>query len=128
MMIVLSRTGILYIVILTFVYLPSAAQISLSKYEIGAKAGAFIYQGDLTPSDLGSYNTMRPQFGIFASYLISRSFAVRLNFDAGSLHGDDAKYASPSWRRDRNFKFSSPVFELSGQLVWDVLGRNYNRP
>ncbi|MES1223838.1 MAG: hypothetical protein ABUT20_50550, partial [Bacteroidota bacterium] len=42
--------------------------------------------------------------------------------------GDDAKYASPSWRRDRNFKFSSPVFELSGQLVWDVLGRNYNRP
>jgi Domain of unknown function (DUF6089) len=128
MMNALSHTGILVFVLLSVGDLRVSAQINLSKYEIGAKAGVFVYQGDLTPSDAGSYKTLRPQFGIFASRLLSRSFSFRLNFDAGSLKGDDSKYASPAWRRDRNFKFSSPVYELSGQFVWDVLGRNYSRP
>ena len=127
-MIVLSHPRVLLFVLLFVACLPAFAQMNLSKYEVGAKAGVFIYQGDLTPSDLGSYETLRPQFGIFASRLLSRSFSARLNFDAGSLKGDDSKYASPAWRRDRNFKFSSPVYELSAQLVWDVLGRNYKRP
>src|SRR6185436_7058640 len=60
--------------------------------------------------------------------LLNRSFSVRLNFDAGSIKGDDSRYSSPAWRQERNFKFSSPVYELSAQLVWDILGRNYTRP
>ena len=112
----------------TICFISASAQINTSKYEIGVKAGTFIYQGDLTPSDAGSYKTLRPQSGIFASRLLSSSFAVRINFDAGSVHGDDAKYSHPSWRQDRNFRFSSPIYELSAQLILDVLGRNYNRP
>lgn len=125
---VLSQPRILFFVLLSVGYRPATAQINLSKYEMGIKAGVFIYQGDLAPSDAGSNKTLRPQFGIFASRLLSRSFAFRLNFDAGSLKGDDSKYESPAWRQDRNFKFSSPVFELSAQVVWDILGRNYSRP
>lgn len=112
----------------TVCFISASAQINTSKYEIGLKAGIFIYQGDLTPSDVGSYKTIRPQFGIFANRLLSQSFAIRINFDAGSVHGDDAKYNHPSWRRDRSFRFSSPVYELSAQLVLDILGRNYDRP
>jgi len=127
-MIVLSRARISVFVLLTIAFLPVAAQISVSKYELGVKSGAFIYQGDLAPSDAGSYKTPRPQFGLFASRLLNRSFSVRLNFDAGSIKGDDSRYSSTAWRQDRNFKFSSPVYELSAQLVWDILGRNYTRP
>jgi len=127
-MIVLSRARISLLVSLTIGWLPVAAQITISKYEIGFKAGTFIYQGDLAPSDAGSIKTLRPQFGIFASRLLSSSFAARLNFDAGSIKGDDSKYSSPAWRQERNFRFTSPVYELSGQLVWDILGRNYVRP
>jgi len=127
-MIVVSHTRSCVFVLLSFCYLSGSAQINTSKYEIGIKAGTFIYQGDLVPSDAGSYKTVRPQFGIFASRLLSSSFAFRLNFDAGSVSGDDAKYSHPSWRQDRNFRFSSPIYELSAQLVWDILARNYNRP
>ena len=127
-MIVISRARISLFVLLTIGSLPLSAQIRYSKYELGLKAGVFIYQGDLAPSDAGSYKTLRPQFGLFASRLLSRSFSARLNFDAGSIKGDDSRYSSPAWRRDRNFKFNSPVYELSAQLVWDILGRNYNRP
>ena len=126
-MIVLSHTRLLLFIILATGFLAASAQVSIPKYEIGIKAGAFIYQGDLTPSDAGSYKTLRPQFGIFASRLLSPSFSFRLNFDAGSINGDDSKYSHPSYRQDRNFRFSSPLYELSAQLVWDVLGKNYNR-
>jgi hypothetical protein len=125
---VLSCKGLLFFSTLSITCLHSSAQITVSKYEIGAKAGVFVYQGDLAPSDAGSYKTLRPQFGLFVSRLLSSSFAVRLNFDAGSVHGDDGKYSSPWWRRDRNFRFTSPVYELTAQLVLDLLGRNYDRP
>src|SRR5205085_6911001 len=42
--------------------------------------------------------------------------------------GDDAKYSNPSWRQERNFRFISPVYEFSAQLVLDIMGRNYDRP
>jgi opacity protein-like surface antigen len=128
MMNALPHTRILYFVLLLVITLPACAQINVSNYEAGLNAGTFIYQGDLTPSRLGSYRTLRPQVGIFGSRLLSSHFSFRLNFDAGSLSGDESKFASPAWRRDRNFKFSSPLYELSGQLVWDLLGRNYSRP
>jgi opacity protein-like surface antigen len=127
-MIILSRTRFLLIVVLTVSFLQASAQFTVSKYEVGVKGGVFVYQGDLAPSDAGSYKTLRPQFGVFVSRLLSSSFAARLNFDAGSLKGDDSKYSSPWWRQDRNFRFTSPLYELSAQLVWDVFARNYNRP
>lgn len=127
-MILLSYTRPLLFVTATICFLSATSQINTSRYEVGIKAGTFIYQGDLVPSDAGSYKTIRPQFGIFVSRLLSQSFAVRLNFDAGSLHGDDAKYDHPAWRQDRNFRFSSPVYELSAQLVLDIPGRNFKRP
>jgi len=115
---IVSFARLLLLTVLSVSFFDSFAQFTVSKYEIGVKGGVFVYQGDLAPSDAGSYKTIRPQFGVFVSRLLSPSFAVRLNFDAGSLKGDDAKYSSPSWRQDRNFRFTSPVYELSAQLYW----------
>ncbi|MGC4037648.1 MAG: DUF6089 family protein [Chitinophagaceae bacterium] len=121
-------TRILSLAIILFFVSKLSAQFTVSKYEVGIKAGTFIYQGDLTPSVAGSYQTIQPQFGIFVSRLLSSSFALQFNFDAASLKGDDSKYASPWWRQSRNFRFNTPVYELSARLNWDLFARNYQRP
>jgi opacity protein-like surface antigen len=100
------------------------AQINWSKYEIGAQAGIMVYQGDLTPSAAGSFKTLKPQLGIFASRILSNSFAARASLVFGGVKGDDARYDKPAWRKERSFNFSSSVTEFSGMLVWNILGKN----
>lgn len=96
------------------------------KYEFGINLGFTVYQGDLTPEQLGSFKTQKLAIGLQAAKLLSPSFSVRATFLRGKLKGDDALYASPEFRQQRNFNFSSPVTEFTGQLVWNPLGRNYS--
>jgi hypothetical protein len=105
--------------------LSSNAQLNIPKYEIGATIGGYVYQGDLTPSSVGSVETTRPGFNLHASRLLNRSFSVRANLSVGQLRGDDAVYTHPEYRQHRNFNFSTPVVELSAWLVWNPLGKNY---
>ncbi len=97
------------------------AQIDLSKYEVGVSGGLMVYQGDLTPEKIGAYKTMKPQFAFHVYRIMSPSFSLRFNFNRGKLYGDDAKYATPDWRRQRNFNFTTPVTELSLQGVWNIM-------
>ncbi len=110
--------------IISFFYLQATAQDYITKYEIGAAIGVFIYQGDLTPRRLGSFETMRFGAILHGSKVMSRSFMVRANLAIGRLSGDDAKYDNPEFRKQRSFNFSSLVIELSGLLVWNPLGKN----
>lgn len=100
------------------------AQFYTHRYEAGLSGGSFIYQGDLTPSDVGSYQTMMPNIGFFAARILNRSFSLRANFTFGRLKGNDALYEKPEYRRQRNFNFTTPVTELSGVLVWNMLAKN----
>jgi hypothetical protein len=93
-----------------------------TKYELGLNAGAIVYQGDLTPHLLGDLKTTRPALSIYVSRNISSHFAVRLGITTGKLTGDDSKYEKPTWREERNYFFSSPLTELSGQVTWNVRG------
>src|SRR4030095_7803387 len=106
----------------------ASAQPDLSKFEIGINASAFIYQGDLTPEQLGSYRTLKPGFSIYINRLLTPMWSLRTNFAVGKLKGDDAKYPSPEYRQQRNFYFTSPVFEISELIVADVLKNNLARP
>jgi Outer membrane protein beta-barrel domain len=105
--------------------LTAYAQTNVPKYEFGANLGFLVYQGDLTPEKLGSFKTQKLALGLHAGKILSSSFSVRANLAFGKLKGDDAKYANPEFRQQRNFNFTSPVFEVSGQLVWNPLNRNY---
>ncbi|HMD00161.1 MAG TPA: DUF6089 family protein [Ferruginibacter sp.] len=104
----------------------SDAQPDLSKWQVGVNVGAFIYQGDLTPSQFGSYKTWKPGFGLYVSRIVSPSFILRTNLAFGKLKGDDAKYDQPAWRQQRNFNFTSPVTELSELIVWNIFKNNSN--
>src|SRR5688500_8496083 len=71
----------------------------IPKYEIGVHFGAFIYQGDLTPYDLGAFNTMKPGFGFSATRNLNSLYGVRFQLMRGWLKGDDAEYENPAWRQ-----------------------------
>ncbi len=101
------------------------AQINIAKFQFGLSACTLIYQGDLTPSAIGSYRTLRPMVNLFASKFIGPAFALRGNLAIGPLRGNDAAYDTPEYRRHRNFNFHSPVAEVTGIAEWNVLGRNH---
>ncbi len=102
------------------------AQLDFSKWQIGVNGGIMIYQGDLTPSDIGSYKTIKPTFSLYISRILNPSFLLRTNVAFGKLHGNDAKYNSPVWRQERNYSFITPVTEISELLVWNMFGNNSN--
>ncbi len=97
------------------------SQIDLSKYEVGLSGGVMVYQGDLTPEKIGAYKTMKPQLALHIYRKINTSFSLRFNINRGRIKGDDAKYANPDWRQQRNFNFTSSVTELSVQGLWSFL-------
>ncbi len=106
---------------------PLNAQLDFTKFEIGASMGTYIYQGDLTPAALGSWRTAGFRLGIWGSKMLTNAFSVRIQLARGSVTGDDAIYAHPEWRRQRNFNFTSPVTELSALLVWDGLRKDFGQ-
>jgi hypothetical protein len=85
-------------VILTYTFLVTGAQIATSKYAFGINAGSFIYQGDLTPSAIGSFKTPGFALGLNASRSLTNKFYVRLDLNFGKLKGNDAAYDDPAWR------------------------------
>jgi hypothetical protein len=107
---------------LLFFYVNSEtyAQINLSKYEVGLTGGIFVYQGDLTPSQFGSYRTLRPTVNIFVNRILSPSFSLRTSLFYGGLNGNDAAYKSPVWRQQRNFNFTARPLELTEMFLWNA--------
>lgn len=102
----------------------TTAQKKAARFEIGAALSSFIYQGDLTPNRIGSYQTIRWGINLHGSILVNKYFLIRTNLAMGGLKGDDAKYSNPKFRKQRAFNFTTPVIELSQLLVWNPLGKN----
>lgn len=98
----------------------------LPKYEFGVNLGMMVYAGDLTPRQLGAFETQKFTVGFHASKIINPVLLVKGSLVFGKLKGDDAVYSSPAFRQQRNFAFTSPVTELTGQVVWNLAGSNYN--
>jgi hypothetical protein len=124
--IIVSRIIILSVASLLSVASCYGQQLNVPKFEIGAGIGGYVYQGDLTPTRLGSFRTMRVGLNLYFSKLLSPSFATRTNLAIAGLRGDETKYDDPEYRRERALKFRSPVFELSQLLLWNPLKKNYD--
>ncbi|MEP7110398.1 MAG: DUF6089 family protein [Ferruginibacter sp.] len=118
------------IVFIAFLFITSIpgtqAQVSLNKWQVGVNGGIFVYQGDLNPSDLGSYKTIKPAIGVYVSRILNPSFLLRTNLAVGRLYGNDASYSSPAWRQQRNYNFTTPLVEISELLVWNMFSNNSN--
>ena len=123
----IRKIRILFIAAIIFHLNPEniKAQTQTSRIELGVGINSNIYQGDLTPSRFGSYETLKMGFQLHGALVLSQSFLVRANLAIGGLRGDDAKYNNPEFRQQRNFNFNTPLIELSGSLVWNPLRSNY---
>ncbi len=114
------------VAVIFFIKTPLFAQDKNRQYEFGFGAGIVVYQGDLTPNQFGSYETMKLAVNLNVAKVFSSSFSARANFYRGRLKGDDGIYNTPEFRKQRNFNFSSPVTELSLLLIYNPLGKNYS--
>jgi hypothetical protein len=119
------RTGITVILLGAFSQVVQAQSV-LSRLELGLQAGTLIYQGDLTPSRLGSFRTPGYHVGGSLAYRLNHFLSVRGNLTYGKLRGDDSKYDQPEWRQHRNFNFSARILEFTSTLVWNVRGNPEN--
>jgi hypothetical protein len=120
--------AILRKVVLPVVFFAVSVTVSAQKnhyhYEAGFNLGTLIYQGDLVVSDMGSFKGAAPMLQLWAGKPFSPYFSWRANLTFGSIDGDDARFATPFWKRYRNFNFHSPVTELSGVLQYNIYGDN----
>ncbi len=98
------------------------AQLKPSPYEVGFNFGTSLYAGDLTPGILSSYKSPGLFFGIEGRKILSNKFSVRASLSHGKIKANDANYATPAWRRERNFNFNASVTELAGNLIYNPLG------
>lgn len=118
----LSSLRFLSFVSVFFFTSQARGQLTKGRYEFGAQAGVFAYQGDLSPSPVGSYKTLRPALGISAARRLGDRYALRLGLNLGRIAGDEGKYSTPAWRQERNLRFSTPVTELAGHVIWKPFG------
>ena len=118
-----KTTAIVFIVFLS-ASLKSNAQF-YKDMSVGLNGGIYVYQGDLTPERFGSFITIQPGFSLFAKKPINYFLAARFHISIARLKGDESRYNEPEYRKQRNFYFTSSVKEFSGQLVWNILGKNY---
>ncbi|HEY4965307.1 MAG TPA: DUF6089 family protein [Puia sp.] len=101
------------------------AQFTPSKWEVGLNIGTLVYQGDLSQGYFGYTNSLKPSVEIWVSKSLDPYFSIRANILQGSLSADESTYAAPSWVRHRNLAFSTPVTEVSAELVWDINGKTF---
>ena len=120
-----NRKTQVIVVSLLFIACKTDAQF-YKDMSVGLNTGLYVYQGDLTPDPLGSFKTIKPGISLFAKKPINHFLAARLHMSFASLQGNDSRYSKPEYRQQRNFYFFTPLVEFSGQLVWNIRGRNYD--
>ena len=98
------------------------AQLKASPYEVGFNFGTSLYTGDLTPGILSSYKSPGLFFGIEGRKILNQRFTVRTSLSHGKIKANDANYATPAWRKERNFNFQASVTEIAGNLIYYPLG------
>lgn len=99
--------------------LRSKAQQTKPPISIGVQLGTFIYQGDLVPSFVGSFRTVKPMVSFLVNKPVSNNFSIRASLSTGHISADESVYSNPSWRQARAFNFSANLTEISSVLLFD---------
>jgi opacity protein-like surface antigen len=122
--------SILIIGLLFSVSAGNAQKWKLRRYEAIAGIGTAHYFGDIGGTadetnllglkDIEIFNT-RPSIYVGARYKIRHNMAVKANFIFGFISGDD----EGSRNNERNFAFSSKIFEPSAQFEYSVISEEH---
>lgn len=95
------------------------AQRPKKSTEVGLFLGCSYYIGDLNP--VAQFNQFtKPAGGIVVRYNANSRLAFRANALVGAIEGDDSFSNIPT-QQQRNLKFRSNLYELSGQMEFNFL-------
>lgn len=120
-----SIVRIVFLIVVTCISIPETkAQQSRYNLEAGINLGTLLYQGDLIESPFGSFKFARPMASVWLAKPFNPYFSWRANLTFGSMHADESRFASPSWKQERNFSFSTPVTEVTGMVQFNPYGDN----
>ncbi len=97
-------------------------------FVVGIGAGTYVYQGDLVPSYMGGYKALHPALQVYAGKWINPYFQVRASIGTGKIEANDADYSKPAWKKDRNLRFSSPITQITGRILFSPFGNSSRTP
>ncbi len=89
--------------------------------EAGFSGGITAYMGDVSSPQRGSLKDAAPIGSVFLRYAVVAGLSARLEVSVGILRGNDAQWIDPEYRRQRNFKFTSPLVEVALIAEYDFL-------
>lgn len=89
-------------------------------WEAGVMLGVTSYSGDITAKRI-DLQELRPGYGAFVRYHVSKHFAFKGHVYGGTISGDD-KYSTV--KAPRSIKFGTSIFEVATSLEWHLFGRD----
>lgn len=93
-----------------------------SFWEAGILFGASNYSGDLAEKHI-EFSETHLSYGAFIRYFFSKKFAVKAQFNGGSISGEDAHAEDPELK-ERSLRFGSDILELGVVGEWHFLGKD----
>jgi hypothetical protein len=90
----------------------------VSSTEIGIMGGGSYYLGDMNDNH---FDYMMPSGGIVVRKNIDRRITVKAEALLGYIRGDDNRNTNDTVKLNRNLHFRSPIYELSGQVEFNLL-------
>lgn len=88
--------------------------------EAGIMLGLAGYSGDISARRV-DLQELRPAYGAFLRFQLSRHFSLKGQVYAGAISGDD-KYSDI--KAPRQFKFGTALVELAGVLEWQLFAHD----
>lgn len=89
-------------------------------WEFGVTGGICWYNGDLNPNKLFGKNYYNQAFGISIRKNLNQRFALRGQFNYGTLSAKDETSTS-RFQQNRNLNFTTPIYELASTIEFNFL-------
>lgn len=89
-------------------------------FEIGVSGGISWYNGDLNPDKFFSNDYYHPAFGVQLRRNLNKRFALRWQFNYGTLSADDRSASSP-FQLNRNLNFTTDIYEFASTIEFNFL-------
>ncbi len=114
------KQGIYCLILVLF---PLFLSAQLRDWGGGIMAGFCNYGGDLVSGDFIDPQATNLTVGLMAHSSINDRFNLRLSLLSGRLSGNDLNRRNIDTRRQRAFRFSTQLTEISSLVEWHFLGR-----
>lgn len=109
-----------FCLLLSVAFMLCSSATQAQDMEAGLLLGASNYSGDLSKQRINLGET-QPSIGILYRYYFSPKINIEGSLTYARVSGDDKNYDDDDFRRKRNLRFKSNIFEASVQGEYNIL-------